>query len=168
VDNPNASHPALDWPLVAFVRRDVSYKRLVVRDLLTGAVKIHATLKPSFELGRPSLAGGRLAWHFASRTESRVMLKILSSDAKRVVARSRIGLLQNPTLHGSRIAWVDGRSGASHLRLGWVRAGRARSTVETMRTRVRAYWTTSLAPGAVYSTRWTLSSGASSVFRTGF
>jgi hypothetical protein len=167
VDNPNASHPALDWPLVAFVRRDTSYRRLVVRNLQTGAVKIHATVKPSSDLGRPSLRGGRLAWHVASRKESRIMLKVLASGAKRIVARSRIGLLQNPTLHGSRIAWVDGRSGASHLRLGWVRAGRSRRTVETMRTRARAYWTTSLAPGAVYSTRWVLATGAASVFRTG-
>jgi hypothetical protein len=36
-----------------------------------------------------------------------------------------------------------------------------------MRTRARAYWTTSLAPGAVYSTRWVLATGAASVFRTG-
>ena len=45
--------------------------------------------------------------------------------------------------------------------------GGPRTTVETMRTRLRAYWTTSLAPGAVYSTRWTLATGASAVYRTG-
>ena len=96
-----------------------------------------------------------------------IVLKVLASGAKRVVARSRIGLLQNPTVRGSRIAWMDSRSGASYLRLGRVWGGR-RTTVETMRTRARAYWTTSLAPGAVYWTRWTLATGASTVYRTGF
>jgi hypothetical protein len=167
VDNPNASRPALDWPLVAFVRRDPSYKRLVVWNLQTGVSKMHVTLKPAFQLGRPSLNAGRLAWHVGSRKQSMIVLKVLSSGVKRVVARSRIGLLQNPTVRASRIAWVDSRSGASHLRLGRVWGGGSRTTVETMRTRARAYWTTSLAPGAVYWTRWTLASGASSVFRTG-
>ena len=166
VDNPNASRPALDWPLVAFVVRDGGFKRLVVRNLQTGGSKIHVAVKATFQLGRPSLSGGRLAWHVASRKHSAIVLKVLSSGAKRVVARTRIGLLQNPTVRRSRIAWVDTRSGASHLRLGRVWGG-PRTTVETMRTRARGYWTTSLAPGAVYWTRWTLATGASAVYRTG-
>ena len=165
VDNPNASRPALDWPLVAFVVRDGGFKRLVVRNLQTGGSKIHVAVKATFQLGRPSLSGGRLAWHVASRKHSAIVLKVLSSGAKRVVARTRIGLLQNPTVRSSRIAWVDTRSGASHLRLGRVLGG-PRTTVETMRTRARGYWTTSLAPGAVYWTRWTLATGASAVYRT--
>jgi hypothetical protein len=168
VSNPNTSSPALDWPLVAFVRRDAGYRRLVVRNLETGVYRVHVSVKPATVLGRPSLRSGRLAWQNASKKQSRIMLKMLSTGKKRVVAKSRIGLLQAPAVYGARIAWVDLRSGASHLRVGWVRAGRKRTTVETMRTRARAYWTTSLARGAVYSTRWTLSSGASSVFRTGF
>ena len=166
VDNPNASRPALDWPLVAFVVRDGGFKRLVVRNLQTGGSKIHVSVQASLQLGRPSLSGGRLAWHVASRKQSMIVLKVLSSGAKRVVARSRIGLLQNPTVLSSHIAWVDSRSGASHLRLRRVRGG-PRTTVEAMRTRARAYWTTSLAPGAVYSTRWTLATGAAAIYRTG-
>ncbi|HXV34358.1 MAG TPA: hypothetical protein VD769_10140 [Gaiellaceae bacterium] len=167
VNNPNASYPALDWPLVAFVRRDATVRRLVVRNLQAGTSRIHATVKLSYVLGRPSLRSGRLAWPLASKKQSRIMVKVLSTGWKRVVAKSRIGLLQAPAIHGARIAWVDLRSGASHLRLGWVRAARRR-TVETMRTRARAYWTTSLGSGALFSTRWTLATGASSVFRTGF
>ncbi len=168
VDNPTASHPALEWPLVAFVRRDPSYRRLVVRNLETGGYVIHVSVKPGFDLGRPSLRGGRLAWHVASRKQSRIVLKTLATGARRVVARSSIALLENPAVIGPRIAWVEGRSGVSHLRLGWVQAGRKRTTVESMRTRLRAYWTTSAGAGVVYSTRWTLSSGASAIYRTNF
>jgi cytochrome c biogenesis protein CcdA len=168
VDNPNASYPALDWPLLAFVRRDPSNRRLVLRNLEGGGYRVHASVKLRTVLGRPSLRSGRLAWSVASRKQSRIMLKMLASGKKRIVARSRIGLLQAPAVWSARIAWVDLRSGASHLRLGWVRAGRGGRTVETMKTRARAYWTTSLAGGTLYSTRWTLSSGASSVFRTGY
>ena len=168
VDNPNASRPALDWPLVAFGLPGRGFKRLVVRNLQTGGSRVHASVRAYLQLGRPSLSGGRLAWHVASRKQldDRAEGPLLGR-VKRVVARSRIGLLQNPTVRASRIAWVDGRSGASYLRLRRVWGG-SRTTVASMRTRARAYWTTSLAPGAVYWTRWTLASGASSVYRTGF
>ena len=167
VDNPNASRPALDWPLVAFVLRDGSFKRLVVRNLQTGGNKVHASVQASLQLGRPSLGGGRLAWHVASRKKSTIMLKVLASGAKRVVARSRIGLLQNPTVRArASPGWTAARERATS---GWAGCGvDQRTTVETMRTRARAYWTTSLAPGAVYWTRWTLATGASAVYRTGF
>jgi hypothetical protein len=124
-------------------------------------------VKPSFDLGRPALRGGRLAWHTASRKQSRIMLKSLANGTKRVVAQSRIGLLKDPALFSARIAWVDSRSGASHLRLAWVRTGN-RTTLESLKTRRRAFWTTSMGSGVVYATRWTLSSGAASIYRTGF
>jgi hypothetical protein len=95
------------------------------------------------------------------------MVRALATGAKRIVAKTRIGLLKNPAVNGSRIAWVDGRSGASHLRLGFVQAGRGIRTVETLRSRTRGYWTTSLGSGAVYSTRWTLATGVAQVYRTG-
>ena len=168
VDSATASRPALDWPLIAFVRRDPSYKRLVVKNLQTDARTIHASVKPAYDLGRPALRGGRLAWHVATRKESRIMIKSLATGIRRVVARSRIGLLKDPAISGSRIAWVDGRSGASHLRLGYVQAGRRMTTVETLRTRTRGYWTTSMGSGVVYSTRWTLATGVAQVYRTEF
>ena len=168
IDNATVSHPALDWPLIAFVRRDASYKRLVLRNLASGAHRIHATAKPANNLGRPALRDGRLAWHNFSRKESRIVLKTLSSGSSRVVARSRIALLTNPALAGARLAWVESRSGVSYLRLGWVAKGKKPRSLETMKARTRAYWTTSLGAGVLYSTRWTLASGASSVYRTGF
>jgi hypothetical protein len=96
------------------------------------------------------------------------MIKSLASGVKRIVARSRIGLLKDPAISGSRIVWADSRSGAGYLRIGWVQAGRGIGTVETLRTRTRAYWTTSLASGVVYSTRWTLATGVAQIYRTDF
>jgi hypothetical protein len=168
IDNARASYPALAWPLLAFLRRDASHRRLVVRNLVSGAHRVHVSVKPAIELGRPSLRNGRLAWHIASRTQSRIMLKTLSSGKKRVVAKTRIGLLHDPSLGSTRITWIDGRSGASHVRLGWIRSGRSRRTLGSLRTRTRAHWTTALAYRAAFATRWTLSSGASSIYRTRF
>ena len=126
------------------------------------------TARPANNLGRPALRAGRLAWHNFSRKESRIVLKTLSSGSSRVVARSRIALLTNPTLAGARLAWVESRSGVSYLRLGWVAKGKKPRSLERMKARTRAYWTTSLGAGVLYSTRWTVASGASSVYRTGF
>ncbi len=168
IDNVRASYPALAWPLVAFVRRDASHRRLVVRNLETGAHKVHVSAKAAYELGRPALRGGRLAWHIATRRQSRIMLKFLSSGAKRVVAKSRIGFLHDVSLGSTRITWISGRSGASHVMLGWIRTGKSRRTLGSLRTRTREHWTTALASRAAYATRWTHASGASSIYRTRF
>jgi hypothetical protein len=37
-----------------------------------------------------------------------------------------------------------------------------------MRSRTRAYWTTTLGSGRAFSTRWTLASGAAAIYRTTF
>ncbi|MGH3059231.1 MAG: hypothetical protein ACRDPP_13480, partial [Gaiellaceae bacterium] len=158
-----ASRPALEWPLLAFVRRDSGYKRIVVRNLVKGGQKVHVSVKARVQLGRPSLRSGRLAWHTVTRTQSSVIWKPLKGT-KRVVARSKVALVSNPSLYRSRIVWTEERSGVSYVRLGWVGAGQRRS-LERMRTRVRAYWTTTLGSGRAYWTRWTLGSGAAAIYR---
>jgi hypothetical protein len=167
IANTAASRPALAWPLLAFIRRDANHKRIVVRNVVKGGYKIHVSVARTVDLGRPSLRNGRLAWHAAARTGSTVFVKGLNSKARRIVARSKIALVQNPSLYLSRIVWTEHRSGVSYLRLGWVGA-KQRRALERMRTRSRGYWTTSLGSGLVYSTRWTLSSGAAAVYRTRF
>jgi hypothetical protein len=87
--------------------------------------------------------------------------------SKRVVARSKVALLSNPSLYRSRIMWTEERSGVKYVRLGWVAAGQRRS-LERMRTRTRAYWTTTLGSGRAYWTRWTLGSGAASIYRANY
>ena len=71
IDNTNVSRPALDWPTLAFVRREASGLRLVVRNLVTGATKMPMKVALNTDLGRPSLRSGRVAWHVVTRTSSR-------------------------------------------------------------------------------------------------
>jgi hypothetical protein len=158
-----ASRPALEWPLLAFVRRDNGYKRIVVRNVVKGGQKVHVSVKAGVQLGRPSLRNGRLAWHTVTRTQSTVVLKPLKGG-KRVVARSKVALLSNPSLHRSRIVWTEQRSGVIYVRAGWVGLGQRR-TLEQMRTRARAYWTTTLGSGRAYWTRWTLATGGAAIYR---
>jgi hypothetical protein len=158
-----AARPALEWPLMAFVRRDGGWRRIVVRNLVTGGHKIHVSVRVGAQLGRPSLRNGRLAWHTVTRAQSSVVLKPLKGR-KRVVARSKVALLTNPSLYRSRIIWTEQRSGVISVRAGWV--GRSqRRTLERARTRTRAYWTTSLGSGRAYWTRWTLATRAAAIYR---
>jgi cytochrome c biogenesis protein CcdA len=164
--NSRASQPALDWPLLAFIRRGTDAKRVVTRNMVTGTTRVHGSVKLRDAIGRPALGHGRLAWHTATRRESRIYVKNLGG-ARRVYARSRVALLMNPSLHGRKIAFAQARFGRSRLKLGSVRGG-PRRTLETIRSRTRSYWTTTMAGGVVYSTRWTLGSGRADVFRTTF
>jgi len=166
VPSPTAHRPALDWPLVAFVRRDGGAKRIVVRNVVKDGHKVHVSVKAAAQLGRPSLRNGRLAWHTVTRRQSSVMLKPLKGK-KRIVARSKVALVSNPSLYRSRVVWTEERSGVSYVRLGWVGAGQRRS-LERMRTRARAYWTTTLGSGRAYWTRWTLASGGAAIYRANY
>ncbi|MGH3024300.1 MAG: hypothetical protein ACRDNI_11635 [Gaiellaceae bacterium] len=166
IENSRVSQPALDWPLLAYIRRGTDTKRLVTRNLVTGKTAVHGSVRLRDDIGRPSIGHGRLAWHTATRRESRIYVKNLGG-ARRVFARSRVVLLMNPSLHGRKIAFAQARFGRSRLKLGSVRGG-PRRTLETIRSRTRSYWTTTMAGGNVYSTRWTLGSGNAGVYRTRF
>jgi hypothetical protein len=163
---PGVSHPALDWPLLAYVRVDPGARVIVVRNLENPGDQgqVRARVKRSIDLGRPSLRGNRLAWHTASRRSSSILTKTLGAKAPRVVARSRISLLANPSLAGSRIVWVEQRSGRSYLRVGSVR-NRAVRTLEQFPGRGRTYWTTAMGADWVYATRW-WRDGHANVLRT--
>ena len=60
------SHPALDWPLLAYIRDDGAYERLILADLSNPGHPTErgtASVRTAADLGRPALRGGRLAWH---------------------------------------------------------------------------------------------------------
>jgi hypothetical protein len=162
---PNATHPALAWPLLAYVRVNSGSRVIVVRNLDTGDEQVRVRVKRSVDLGRPSLRRGRLAWNTISRRRSRILVKTLATGARRVVASSRISLLANPSLAGSRIVWVEQRSGTSYLKLGSVRNRNVRM-LEKLPGRWRTYWTTAMGADWVYATRWRFKTGGASVLRT--
>jgi hypothetical protein len=165
--NGAVSLPALDWPLIAFVRRDATRQHVVVRNLQTGSHRAYGSAPVSADLGRPSLRHGKLAWHMGTRGSSRVNLVVLSAGRRRIVARSKVNQLCNPAVYGSRILWVEGRSGSSALKLGWTGGGPVR-TLARIYGRNLGYWTTALGSGVAYTTRWTLTTRAAAVHRRRF
>jgi hypothetical protein len=162
IANPSASRPALDWPNLAFVYRDPSRKRLIVRNLSTGRTRRPAKVSLSADLGRPSLRDGRLAWHVVTRRWSGIYVRTLATRGVRTIARTRIGRLTNPSVCRRRVIWVDERSGVTRLRAGSVRSRRSR-VLTSVRSRSVSYWTTSLSTRRAYLTRWSLGSGAAEI-----
>jgi hypothetical protein len=164
IANANASRPALDWPTIAFVRREPNQKRLVVRNLVSGTTRLPTHVPLNVDLGRPSLRHGRVAWHTVSRKISRIIVQTLSTRARRTVARTRIGRLSNPALYRTRVIWVDARSGVTYLRRGSL-SSRNRRVLTRIRSRTMSYWTTALSSNAAYFTRWTILTGAAQIHK---
>lgn len=167
IGNSRFSRPALNWPLLAFVRRDPRHERLVVHNLRTGRSQVHGSVKSADDLGRPSLRHGRLAWHTVARRESKIIVRTLPAGKKRVIARSKVAMLTDPSLYRKKLVWVELRPGASLLRRGWVHSTRGR-TLERIKGRTTRYWTTGLVGRTAYSTRWNTRSGTANVYRTRF
>jgi hypothetical protein len=69
------------------------------------------------ELGRPALAGDRLAFHVIGRT-SRIVVADLSSGQVATARQERRALLLNPSLHGRRLLYVRAYYARQELRLG--------------------------------------------------
>jgi hypothetical protein len=153
------SKPALDWPWLAY-RLDVfdGRKELWLQNLSSGQSVLVASLGPNADLGRPSLAAGRVAWHVASATGSSIRLYDIASETRRILARSRISLLSSPSLSDSRILWADQRGGLVRLRLRRLDGGQA-VTLVASRNRDDVFWTTSLRGRNAYLTRWVVSIG---------
>jgi hypothetical protein len=151
-----ATRPALEWPWVAY-RIDLfdGRRELWLRHLGDGKEILLASVSPQFDIGRPSLDAGRVAWHVAGPRGSRIWLYTIRERKHRVLARTDIGLLAHPSLDGARIVWVDSRQGISFLRLRRLDKDTA-STVTVARTwsRTEVFWTTALAGRTAYVTRW--------------
>jgi hypothetical protein len=158
------SAPALDWPLVAFRREAPSARRLILRNLLNGTERLIATTKKSTDLGRPALRNGWIAWHTASRAESRIVLYRISNRSRRIMERTTIGRLANPSLHPPRLLWVDERSGFARLELGYTNRTSIR-LLDRIRSRRTSFWTTALGYRVAYATRWSLRTRGATVFR---
>lgn len=167
VGNSRYSRPALNWPLLAFVRRDARHERLVVYNLRTGRSRVHGSVRSADDLGRPSLRHGRLAWHTVGRGQAKIMVRTLSTGRKRVIARSRVALLADPSLYRKAVVWVELRPKRSYLKQGWVHSSRRR-TLERIKGSGTRYWTTGLQGRTAYFTHWNTRSGGAAIFRKRF
>jgi hypothetical protein len=156
------SKPALDWPLLAFVRTDPSYKHLVLADFTDPSSPTDreiASVLAKNEIGRPALAGGRIAWGKITSRESRITVEQLATQKRTVIARSVITQVANPALSNTRIVWVEQRAKSAVLRLRRLDRTTAR-TIYAVSRPPRQLWTTALLGRDAYVVRWSLATRA--------
>jgi hypothetical protein len=72
----------------------------------------------AFELGRPALEGGRLAFHVTSSRSGRIIVIDLATGEGGTVRQEKRALLLNPSLHGGRLLYVRAVFSGQELRLG--------------------------------------------------
>jgi hypothetical protein len=165
---PGGTRPALEWPWLAYrMTRYDGARELWLTNLSTGATQLLVTTGPRTDIGRASISGGRVAWHMASASGSRIALVTIRSGKRSVLARSKIGLLAHPSLGASHVVWVDQRMGSSLLRLRRLDS----TTVVTLARsddRNEVFWTTAVAGRDVYVTRWLAAVGLSEIERVRF
>ena len=149
-----ATRPALDWPWLAYrLDRFDGGKELWLRNLRTRELERVARAGPLFDLGRPALGGGRVAWHVASGRGSSIGLLDLRSRKRSVLAKSKIALLTFPSLADDHAIWVEQRQRRSLLRLH--RFDRRRTvTVARTWSLDELFWTTAVASRSAYVTLW--------------
>jgi hypothetical protein len=166
----NVSKPSLNWPLLAFCRVDSAAERLVLADFTNSSNPTERAITRvplANDLGRPSLKGGRLAWHRTTARKSRILVQTLSTGSRRVVARSVRWLLTNPSLTATRIVWIEQRSNGSSVRHRRLSRTRVR-TLMSVKGRNRLFWTTAMAGRTAFVTRWWLSSSSPTLYRVNF
>jgi hypothetical protein len=158
------SKPALDWPWLAYRRALPDRTQMELRDLTTGEVRRLGSVPVGADLGRPSIAAGRVAWHAAGSRGSRILLYQIGSGTKQVVMATTIALLSNPSLSSTRILWIHQRQGISTALVRKLRRTQVRvlARVSSQRT---FYWTTDLYGLTAYVTRWTVAGGAARILR---
>jgi hypothetical protein len=164
------SKPALDWPRLAFIRTSSDYERLILADFTDVNAPTQrriATAAVRDDLGRPSLEGGRLAWHKVTRKDSRVVVLWLATGRKRAIVHSDITVLTNPSLTWSRILWVDQRSRRASLFVRKFGSGGVRE-IYRIKGREHRLLTTALAGRTAYVTRWAPKTGVSTLIRVIF
>jgi hypothetical protein len=161
------SEPALDWPLLAYVKDEGSSTRLVLANLANATTRRIASVSSAGDLGRPSLHGGRLAWHRIMRGGSTICVLNLATNDRRVIRKTKIWVEANPSVTGRRIIWVEQRPQASYLRLRWLGSSRTR-TLTRVKGRATFLWTTALTGRTAYVTKWTPSTRKSVLLRVTF
>ena len=157
------SKPALDYPLVAYVRAVPDGQRLELRNLATGSLRVVAKGGRGVDVGRPSVRGGLIAWHVAAGRRSQIRLgPVDGSRPSRVIASSVTGLQINPSLAYGHVLWVEQAASVSALRIRRIAGGRVR-TLNTLQGPNRILWTTALGLRTAYATRWNPVNGRSEI-----
>jgi len=165
---PNASMPALDWPWLAY-RIDTwdGARELWLTNLASGDLRLLTRVGAGLDLGRASVAAGRVAWTVSGVQGSRIGLYTIETEERRIFVRSKISVLANPALSDSRILWVEQKRGFSYLRLRPLESSRT-TTLASSGDRDLVFWTTALSGRDAYVTVWLVSSGVAQLERYRF
>jgi hypothetical protein len=164
------SKPALGWPWLVF-RKDLKGDRhsLYLRNLKEGTVLRLATGERGVEIGRPSIAGDRIAWHVSGEHQTRIVLYRISTGARTWPLRSEIALLSNPALAGGYLLWSRDLPSGSTLFVRRLGGERVRRVVSVRRPGSPYwFWTTDLRGRTGFVTRWNTRSGISRILRERF
>lgn len=164
------SRPALAWPLLAYIKDDGAYERLILADLSSPGNPTErriASVRPAADLGRPALRGGRLAWHRILHGGSSINVLNLATNERNVIKRTDIWMESNPSVTAQRIVWVEHRPRGSYLRMKWFGSKRTK-TLMHVNGRRTLLWTTALTGHTAYVTKWTPSTRKSVVLRVNF
>jgi hypothetical protein len=165
---PGATRPALNWPWLAYnQRRADGGSDIWLQNLGKGGRRRIAGGGPKLNLGRPAIAGGRVAWQSVGPTGSRIGLEAILTGKRAVAARTKIGLLAHPSLSAGRLVWVDQRRAGSKLRIWKIGSRSARTLAHTERSG-RIFWTTALSGQTAYLTRWFSGKGIARIEKLGF
>ena len=166
IDGPYDA-PALDWPLLAYRVQDPSgAERIDLADLATGERRPVTGALPSADLGRPALRDGLIAWHVATGHVSQVRLRPVNPGPRRskLIARSRTGLVVNPSIALGRILWVEQRGRISYLRLRRISTARS-ARWPPCAARASSSGPPPSATPPAYATRWNPLSARARVIR---
>jgi cytochrome c biogenesis protein CcdA len=162
------SKPALEWPWLVFRRQYPSgASALVLRNLVEETRRRIGTAPAAGNIGRPSIAGDRVAWHFSSENGSKIVIYRVSDGTKGILFRSRIALFSNPALTGRHVLWlrqVQGRSAVFVRRL----SGGPVTRLGAITSQSLLYWTTDLYQRTAFVTRWRIGRETARILRITF
>jgi hypothetical protein len=155
--------PALAWPTMIAIRTTGGSKVLVAHDMQTGAEHILERASTATDLGRPSTDGQNIVWHLTTTHVSRLRIAHLGVFATHTLLLTRVKLLANPAVHGSRFVYVVQRRGHSLLTVQRIGARRGRGLLLTKSPRVM--WTTATDGPRAYVTIWNTDTGVAGIRR---
>jgi hypothetical protein len=163
------SQPALDYPLLAYIRDDGAHERLVLADISKPSLDERniASVHSEADLGRPALRGHRLAWHRVASGGSSINVLDLATNKRRVIKQTDVWMEANPSVTSRRIVWVEHRPRGSYLRMKWFGNKRTK-TLMHVSGRKTLLWTTALTGRTAYVTKWTPSTRKAVVLRVNF
>ena len=104
----------------------------------------------SSQLGRPSLDANRVVYARAGQTENSIVKRLLGSERKTTLIRSRVDGLSNPTIRSGDLLYVRHTAHGDVLKLASLKGGGKGRTLLSKRT--DTLWSTALSAERAYVT----------------